>query len=1188
MENSLITQFNVEPREVKNIRVNSENSTELETKEFTTKINNSNNNSTIIKSTSDLRSTKTELFNKLISSRSQQIVATPSSGIIKGTNKNKGDLYRANSLNTHGTKKQQSTINNNINKTPNPTSTTLSTNTTTTTTGNTNIHNQQLSFDDLKQGPVVFTRSRNRWYTNEEVAAILTNFNSHPEWQTNELQVKPKSGAVLLYSREKVRYRQDGYCWKKRKNGRTTREDHMKLKVQGIECIYGCYVHSAILPTFHRRCYWLLQNPDIVLVHYLNQPPDDQNKMMITFNSTLLEADTRRTWTNEEIIEEIGSVFGGISQIQHTLNMNFPSQSTTTATIIHTNQQQEQSSTSVQNHTMKTTDIERMIDSSPQSQTNTNSSNPGSALDDNEQVEMAVIDNNQQTTTMTQDNNNILNTRIVLKREINNHDDDEIMTNVSGKRDDDINIIDNGCLKQKNPEEDDTTRMTFDIVNEFNADIENNNHQPEHKDLAFVVSGYSKSSTNNNNNVLDQNNNISLGGQQQQQETQTQIEQNPCSPVTQIYNKIVDDIETYALPLEPNQFNSGHHHHSHNYQQDNLSISSPVQTMDIVNETDEHQRRLNQHHNQQQHHDRIQHLHNQQYSTNNNNDNSSNDIVKDHTTCSMDLTGCDLFSDHQHLSNRDGAHDNRCDMGDDAENILLGEFKLQSDQEESVDRSRIQHIETQSAIGTVVDSLSNVDDLRDLMMTNNCSNVVDHSSLLVDTNSLDLFSFKPIDCDTQIMQQIDVKSSTSDTDALARLSPMLIGSVPRCNSTGNAMQPNHLNSNHHHSQQQQHFSSHFLSSVIDYNAKVPDQIFPDFQSVTYDNNNSNNNKNKKNINCGNSQSSSSTNPSNSTSCSLNSLQRCPTTAVGSINRSSCNNTIQNESSTPANAASSFIKLPLQQRQRSEQQEPANSVLNSLLPKALSLDCGDLSITNHQQQNQYHNNHRLSTSPLTGYEIMKNLNNDYLVINSTIDTQRQQLPITSQHCINNLNFGVQNEPSNINNFVSSDNNTNSNSIPLENSSEILVNTPSAYQNYSNLSSNQIITDSYNYNNNCNIPTNREREVLLPILDYVPNWCNITGGAKVLIVGNWSSLLINSNNNSNEFHSNINDKKVDKSFSAMFDDLIVPATLIQENVLRCYVPSHKQGFISLEVLYMNCVVSEQVLFEMRPSCSNQQIE
>ena len=42
---------------------------------------------------------------------------------------------------------------------------------------------------------------------------------------------------MLLYSRKKVRYRRDGYCWKKRKDGKTTREDHMKLKVQGTEVV---------------------------------------------------------------------------------------------------------------------------------------------------------------------------------------------------------------------------------------------------------------------------------------------------------------------------------------------------------------------------------------------------------------------------------------------------------------------------------------------------------------------------------------------------------------------------------------------------------------------------------------------------------------------------------------------------------------------------------------------------------------------------------------------------------------------------------------------------------------------------------------------------------------------------------------------------------------------------------------
>lgn len=109
---------------------------------------------------------------------------------------------------------------------------------------------------------------------------------------------------MLLYSRKKVRYRRDGYCWKKRKDGKTTREDHMKLKVQGTECIYGCYVHSAILPTFHRRCYWLLQNPDIVLVHYLNVPYPDDNKMAVITPNLALWGD-KKEWTKEELVSQL-------------------------------------------------------------------------------------------------------------------------------------------------------------------------------------------------------------------------------------------------------------------------------------------------------------------------------------------------------------------------------------------------------------------------------------------------------------------------------------------------------------------------------------------------------------------------------------------------------------------------------------------------------------------------------------------------------------------------------------------------------------------------------------------------------------------------------------------------------------------------------------------------------------------
>lgn len=59
---------------------------------------------------------------------------------------------------------------------------------------------------------------------------------------------RPQNGSMILYNRKKVKYRKDGYCWKKRKDGKTTREDHMKLKVQGVEvsapghvCFGGCH-----------------------------------------------------------------------------------------------------------------------------------------------------------------------------------------------------------------------------------------------------------------------------------------------------------------------------------------------------------------------------------------------------------------------------------------------------------------------------------------------------------------------------------------------------------------------------------------------------------------------------------------------------------------------------------------------------------------------------------------------------------------------------------------------------------------------------------------------------------------------------------------------------------------------------------------------------------------------------------
>ncbi|KAM6453266.1 calmodulin-binding transcription activator 2 isoform 2-T2 [Liasis olivaceus] len=157
-------------------------------------------------------------------------------------------------------------------------------------------------------------KERLRWNTNEEIASYLITFEKHEEWLSGSPKTRPQNGSLILYNRKKVKYRKDGYCWKKRKDGKTTREDHMKLKVKGVECLYGCYVHSSIVPTFHRRCYWLLQNPDIVLVHYLNVPAIEDCGKICSPILCSINSDRKEwlKWSKEELVGQLKPMFHGI------------------------------------------------------------------------------------------------------------------------------------------------------------------------------------------------------------------------------------------------------------------------------------------------------------------------------------------------------------------------------------------------------------------------------------------------------------------------------------------------------------------------------------------------------------------------------------------------------------------------------------------------------------------------------------------------------------------------------------------------------------------------------------------------------------------------------------------------------------------------------------------------------------
>ncbi|KAG2593929.1 hypothetical protein PVAP13_5NG264416 [Panicum virgatum] len=124
---------------------------------------------------------------------------------------------------------------------------------------------QQQGLDIHKLQQVVKTR----WLKPQEVLQILRNHElftvSHNPPQ------KPPSGSWFLFNRRVLRYfRNDGFEWQKKKNGKTISEAHERLKVDNMDALNCYYARGDKNPTFQRRIYWMLDPAyeHIVLVHY--------------------------------------------------------------------------------------------------------------------------------------------------------------------------------------------------------------------------------------------------------------------------------------------------------------------------------------------------------------------------------------------------------------------------------------------------------------------------------------------------------------------------------------------------------------------------------------------------------------------------------------------------------------------------------------------------------------------------------------------------------------------------------------------------------------------------------------------------------------------------------------------------------------------------------------------------------
>ncbi|PON64836.1 Notch [Parasponia andersonii] len=125
------------------------------------------------------------------------------------------------------------------------------------------LPNQQLDLEQILQ------EAQHRWLRPTEICEILRN---HHKFQlTPDPPLTPPAGSLFLFDRKALRYfRKDGHRWRKKKDGKTVKEAHEKLKAGSVDVLHCYYAHGEENDNFQRRSYWMLdgQLEHIVLVHY--------------------------------------------------------------------------------------------------------------------------------------------------------------------------------------------------------------------------------------------------------------------------------------------------------------------------------------------------------------------------------------------------------------------------------------------------------------------------------------------------------------------------------------------------------------------------------------------------------------------------------------------------------------------------------------------------------------------------------------------------------------------------------------------------------------------------------------------------------------------------------------------------------------------------------------------------------
>ncbi|KAL2614166.1 hypothetical protein R1flu_025858 [Riccia fluitans] len=134
---------------------------------------------------------------------------------------------------------------------------------------------------DVRQ---IIQEAQTRWLRPVEVCEILRNYRAH-NFKLNPVPPqRPQSGSLFLFDRKALRYfRKDGHNWRKKKDGKTVREAHERLKAGSVDVLHCYYAHGEDNVNFQRRCYWMLDQPyeHIVLVHYREVTENNRSSCII-------------------------------------------------------------------------------------------------------------------------------------------------------------------------------------------------------------------------------------------------------------------------------------------------------------------------------------------------------------------------------------------------------------------------------------------------------------------------------------------------------------------------------------------------------------------------------------------------------------------------------------------------------------------------------------------------------------------------------------------------------------------------------------------------------------------------------------------------------------------------------------------------------------------------------------------